>query len=523
MSFFIHFLMLFALLFGTTVYASVGKVSLLKGEATLQREAQKTPLKNGAILEEKDILVTAKNSQIQLIFEDKTVITLGEESEFKIEEYFNDAKNPKAKFKFGQGTFKTITGQIGKTAPDNFTLETKTATIGIRGTTVTGKISENGDAIGCTSGSIIVKLFGSDGFVIVPAGKVTFVAPGKEPTPPTDIKSEDLAQNHRKASDKKPSSEIPGAVSSASDSSLQDKTQQIITTYVKNNSFYPTFIPTLISDTISDGTISLSGFATSEFRLDGVRTTSIDDTFILNINTEDDSVNSDSTISLQNRTVASSQSLEKSADSSTLTYKTINRFSIKDFNDEKGWMQTENTYTNDYISWGYWAINSSDSSKLTTKKNYWVGGIDSDACLAETYISGLATSTHYFYTGQVIGDVEEAGLHYTIDSSTSSVQLKFDFGGGTNSLYNDASYSWIRFSANGKQWDLKPTLTTPTVTSGTFSDGLTGTVTSGLVAPVTSGAIKGKFYGDEAQAVGGTFTAATAASKAVGVFKAVKE
>ena len=204
----------------------------------------------------------------------------------------------------------------------------------------------------------------------------------------------------------------------------------------------------------------------------------------------------------------------------TMTYKTLNRFSIKDFNDQQGWMQTEDTYPNDYVSWGYWAINSSDSSKLTTRKNYWVGGTDSDACWAETYISGLASSAHYFYNGKVIGDVEEGGFRYTIDSSTSSVQLKFDFGGGTNALYSDPAYSWIRFSANGKQWDLQPTLTTPTVTNGAFSDGLTGTVAG--ATPVTSGAIKGKFYGNAAQAVGGTFTAATAASKVVGVFKAVQ-
>ncbi len=138
---------------------------------------------------------TAKDAQIQLVFEDKTVITLGSESELKIEEYLNDAAKPKAKFKFGEGSFKSITGQIGKTAPENFTLETKTATIGIRGTTVKGKIGENGDSIGCTSGSIIVKVLGGSGFVVVPAGKITFVAPGKEPTPPKDIKSGDLGEN----------------------------------------------------------------------------------------------------------------------------------------------------------------------------------------------------------------------------------------------------------------------------------------------------------------------------------------
>lgn len=133
---YIRFFMLFLCLLGTTVFASIGKISLLKGEAYAQRESQKIALKSGSVLEEKDTIITAKDAQMQIIFEDKTVITLGSESELKIEEYFNDAAKPKAKFKFGEGSFKSITGQIGKTAPENFTLETKTATIGIRGTTI---------------------------------------------------------------------------------------------------------------------------------------------------------------------------------------------------------------------------------------------------------------------------------------------------------------------------------------------------------------------------------------------------
>lgn len=117
------------LLFGSTLWASVGKVALLKGEAVAERNAQTITLQNGTLIEEKDAIKTAKEAQVQLLFEDKTVITLGSESEFKIEEYLNDTQNPKAKFKFNQGSFKTITGQIGKTAPQNFTMETKTATI----------------------------------------------------------------------------------------------------------------------------------------------------------------------------------------------------------------------------------------------------------------------------------------------------------------------------------------------------------------------------------------------------------
>ncbi len=158
MSFIMRLLILAMFLSVSSLLASIGKVSLLKGEASLERAGQKLSLKNGIAIEEKDTIRTSKDAQIQLIFEDKTVITLGSESEFKVEEYLSETTKPKAKFKFNQGVFKTITGQIGKTAPENFTLETKTATIGIRGTVIGGVVpppsSSAPDTIFCLGGKI---------------------------------------------------------------------------------------------------------------------------------------------------------------------------------------------------------------------------------------------------------------------------------------------------------------------------------------------------------------------------------
>lgn len=139
-------------------------------------------------IEDKDAIKTGKEAQIQLLFEDKTVITLGSESEFKIEEYLNDAQNPKAKFKFNQGTFKTITGQIGKTAPDNFKMETKTATIGIRGTIVKGSTGDKGDVIACLRGLITVMSRHTGAVVEVPAGKFTTIQGNTAPTAPQETK-----------------------------------------------------------------------------------------------------------------------------------------------------------------------------------------------------------------------------------------------------------------------------------------------------------------------------------------------
>jgi hypothetical protein len=71
---------LMCLILSTPVWAAIGKVSLLKGEAIANRDQKIVSLASGAALEEHDIITTRANSQIQLTFEDKTVITLGSES-----------------------------------------------------------------------------------------------------------------------------------------------------------------------------------------------------------------------------------------------------------------------------------------------------------------------------------------------------------------------------------------------------------------------------------------------------------
>lgn len=186
--FIVRFLLISVLFLSSSLWASVGKVSLLKGEAFIERGSEKITLQNGSLIEDKDAIKTGKEAQIQLLFEDKTVITLGSESEFKIEEYLNDAQNPKAKFKFNQGTFKTITGQIGKTAPDNFKMETKTATIGIRGTIVKGSTGDKGDVIACLRGLITVMSRHTGAVVEVPAGKFTTIQGNTAPTAPQETK-----------------------------------------------------------------------------------------------------------------------------------------------------------------------------------------------------------------------------------------------------------------------------------------------------------------------------------------------
>ncbi|MBT5935620.1 MAG: hypothetical protein HOG88_09840 [Sulfurimonas sp.] len=146
-------------LLSATLFANIGQISSLRGSCIISRDNMKMDASIGFKLKAKDVLNTGKKSKLQIIFKDGSIVTIGKSSTFDIAEYVFDAASPKkSKVNFGflKGSFKSITGQIGKFAPEKFKLRTKTATIGIRGTTVVG----NQDKIACTYGKINVSSHG---------------------------------------------------------------------------------------------------------------------------------------------------------------------------------------------------------------------------------------------------------------------------------------------------------------------------------------------------------------------------
>ena len=71
-----------------------------------------------------------------IIFEDNTLISLGANTEFIIEDYvFKPAKNEQSFIaNITKGTMSCLTGLLSKLNPDGFKIKAKSSTIGIRGT-----------------------------------------------------------------------------------------------------------------------------------------------------------------------------------------------------------------------------------------------------------------------------------------------------------------------------------------------------------------------------------------------------
>jgi len=168
------------LLLTSQIFAAIGTITAIRGDAKLIRAGESQPVQKGTTLEVHDQIKTAQGSKLQIVFNDKTVISLGQNSDFQVDDYLFTKKDVKAKFTIKKGFFKSITGKIGKIAPKRFKVKTANATIGVRGTTIVGETTPKLDIIACTQGQIVVTT--DMGSVIVNEGERTIINESKIPT-----------------------------------------------------------------------------------------------------------------------------------------------------------------------------------------------------------------------------------------------------------------------------------------------------------------------------------------------------
>jgi hypothetical protein len=165
------------------LFSSIGKVVQLKGNANLLRNNKLIPIYKGIPLSKGDAIHTYKRAKVVISLNDNTNITIGVSSKVNLDEFIEDGNNSTLSMRFTKGFFRTITGKIGKLAPKKFHIKTKTATMGIRGTTIVGHVSDEKEIIACLDGAISVAA--NDGEVLFAKQNYTQIL---HPNPPTQPK-----------------------------------------------------------------------------------------------------------------------------------------------------------------------------------------------------------------------------------------------------------------------------------------------------------------------------------------------
>lgn len=142
-----------------TLYANIGTIMALKGEAKIKRNQLTNSAYMGMDIKQGDRILTQDKSTMQVLLNDDTVITIGGNSSFDFKKFtYDGTKNSTVALQANSGSFRTVTGQTGKLAPDRFRIKTLSATIGIRGTDFSVYITKDKkEIIQCHSGAIWVK------------------------------------------------------------------------------------------------------------------------------------------------------------------------------------------------------------------------------------------------------------------------------------------------------------------------------------------------------------------------------
>ncbi len=153
---------LLLLIISFSLWADIGSIMAIRGSADIKRSDGSLSVKSGMTLLSNDEIITHKKSRVQVMLKDDTVVTIGENSSFVFEEFeFDGSKNSKLSMRANYGFFRSVTGMIGRVAPDRFKLKTQTATIGIRGTDFSGEIEEGREIFWCYRGAIFVEFAGN--------------------------------------------------------------------------------------------------------------------------------------------------------------------------------------------------------------------------------------------------------------------------------------------------------------------------------------------------------------------------
>ena len=173
---------LFIAMMATLALADIGRVTVVKGDASVERDVKILKAHNEMGLLKQDIVETAQG-RLQMYFNDKTVISLGRESRFVIKEYLYEENSEQvaATFKLEKGFVKTITGAIGKIMPDLFVLETSTTKMTPHGTIWSAEVNDESEIYKVLEGRVtLVYNDGLDRKVELLAGETALLKKAKD-------------------------------------------------------------------------------------------------------------------------------------------------------------------------------------------------------------------------------------------------------------------------------------------------------------------------------------------------------
>lgn len=156
----------------TTALAYAGKALYVIGKVIVTTESgDEQRIRRSDELNQGDTVITNDRSQIQIRMSDGTLLAVRPNSKFRIDDYVHEENvdTDKSHYSLVKGTFRSITGSIGKKNKESYMVNTPVGTIGIRGTDFSARLcdSDCGDAndglyVGVMEGEVVLNNDGGE-------------------------------------------------------------------------------------------------------------------------------------------------------------------------------------------------------------------------------------------------------------------------------------------------------------------------------------------------------------------------
>lgn len=124
--------------------ADAGEIKTARGDAYVERGAERLPARVGLAVREGDKVVTGADATVGVTFADNSLLSIGPNSALAIDRYVFDSTTHAGHFDstLSKGTLAAVSGKIVKQSPEAMRVRTPSAIMGVRGTEFVVQVSE---------------------------------------------------------------------------------------------------------------------------------------------------------------------------------------------------------------------------------------------------------------------------------------------------------------------------------------------------------------------------------------------
>ncbi|MGB2715572.1 MAG: FecR domain-containing protein [Vicinamibacterales bacterium] len=123
---------------------AAGRIKVVSGSAFIVRANETIPARAGELVFAADGLRTGDGGSVGVTLRDDTRLSLGPNSEVRLDRYVYapGSGGVGMVIKFVRGVAAYVSGRIARLAPDSIRLETPSAIVGVRGTSLAVRVEE---------------------------------------------------------------------------------------------------------------------------------------------------------------------------------------------------------------------------------------------------------------------------------------------------------------------------------------------------------------------------------------------